>query len=308
MPPDTVDGAIAAAAAVASTNADTNPGQSPASPPGTEPLGQTPESPTGPAASEEVPAASTNQESVPTPPPFDQDPKWKSARAAEKQLTTILEQYGFDTAEELEEALESGVSLQELLGDRDAESLIESADTLSRYEEYWSKQDKEKALENESEVDTITRQERENQELRDRLQRVEDGNRETAESKILLNDFNNTVAQVVKNSNLPDPESEMAQLLLGVDNPMNIIDIGSKSEVGNAANTVLKKFSSFITDLKQTTIDEYVAGKSNITPISPTEAAPVAKAGVEIPKDASIDDAFSIAQNTILEMVKKTVG
>jgi len=306
--PETVDGAIAAAAANASTNANADtPGQSPVSPPGTDTQGQSPESPTGSAASGEGSAASNDKESA-TPLPFDQDPKWKSARAAEKQLTTILEQYGFDTSEELEEALESGVSLQELLGDRDAESLIESADTLSRYEEYWSKQEREKAIENESEVDTITRQERENQELRDRLKRVEDGNRETAESKILLNDFNNTVAQVVKNSNLPDPESEIAQLLLGVDNPMNIIDIGSKSEIGNAAGTMLKKFSSFITDLKQTTIDEYVAGKSNITPISQTDTSPATKTGVEIPDNVSIDDAFGIAQNTMLEMVKKTMG
>lgn len=288
-------------------------GQSPASPPGTAPTGQSPESPTGPAASGGEPATPADKnapvtQTETTPLPFDQDPKWLSARAAEKQLTTILEQYGFDTAEDLEEALESGVSLQELLGDRDAESLIESADTLSRYEEHWSKQEREKTLENETEVDTITRQERENQELRDKLKRVDDTNRETAESKTLLKDFNSTITEVVKNSSLPGPESEMAQLLLGVDNPMNIIDIGNKSEVGNTATTVLKKFSNFITDLKQTTIDEYVAGKSNITPISPTDTPPATKPGAPIPENISVDDAFGLAHSSMLEVVKKAMG
>jgi hypothetical protein len=297
----------------AATGTTETPGQPPDSPPGTgiPTPGQPPESPTGSAASGEGSAASTDTDkpATPTTPlPFDQDPKWLSARAAEKQLTTILEQYGFDTADDLEEALESGVSLQELLGDRDAESLIESADTLSRYEDYWSKQEREKTLENETEVDTITRQERENQELRDKLQRVDDTNRETAESKTLLKDFNSAVSQVVKNSNLSDSESEMAQLLLGVDNPMNIIDIGNKSEVGNAATAILKKFSNFITDLKQTTVDEHVAGKSNITPISPIDTPPVTKQGVEIPDGVSVDDAFGLAHSSMLEVVKKAMG
>lgn len=299
----------------AATGTTETPGQPPDSPPGTgtPTPGQSPESPTGSAASGEGSAASENQEPATptdkeTPLPFDQDPKWLSARAAEKQLTTILEQYGFENADDLEEALESGVSLKELLGDRDAESLIESADTLSRYEDYWSKQEREKTLENETEVDTITRQERENQELRDKLQRVDDTNREHVESKATLKDFNSAVSQVVKSSNLSDSESEMAQLLLGVDNPMNIIDIGNKSEVGNAATAILKKFSNFITDLKQTTVDEHVAGKSDITPISPTDTPPATKTGVEIPDGVSVDDAFGLAHSSMLEVVKKAMG
>ena len=56
------------------------------------------------------------------PPPYDQDPKWKAARAAQAKFESILEKHGID-AEDLDALLESGSSVADILGARDAKTL-----------------------------------------------------------------------------------------------------------------------------------------------------------------------------------------
>ena len=87
-------------------------------------------------------AAPTGEEEETTeteekPAPYDQDPKWLAARAAEKSLNDILLEHDIEDVDALKVMLNNDMKLSEILGDRDAKQLIQDADTLKQYQEYW---------------------------------------------------------------------------------------------------------------------------------------------------------------------------
>ena len=89
--------------------------------------GTTTESGTGKEGGEPKDDASKDDESK--PPPYDQDPKWKQARAAEKALNELLEEYNFTSTDDLKEALQKGTKLHEteLGDDEDIDTLVKEA-------------------------------------------------------------------------------------------------------------------------------------------------------------------------------------
>jgi len=251
---------------------------------------------------EEKPVTETEK-----PLPYDQDPKWLSARAAEKRQGEILEKHGFEEADDLEAALDRGMTITEALGDRDAKKLLQDFTELKEWkdkvENYWAEQERTKA---EEDLDPDELAAKYKQELAD-LKKAESDKftekqrLETAKSEIAA--FNETITSAVEKQGFEEGAAEIAKLLMGVDNPFNTVDISDKKAVKAMAVNGAKKLSDFIATIKQSAIDEYSAGKSEFAPMSPVvETKPaVAAKDEEIPKELNVRESFGLTTKRLLE-------
>lgn len=243
------------------------------------------------------------------PLPYDQDPKWKKARAAEKALSDLLNDHGLLDVEELKEALATGKTLKEVLGDRDAAKLLEDSKKLAEINKHW---DAEKAAKERGEMspdDYIAKLEQENQKLRQSSDEFRTEVEERERSKKLIADFTQDIDRVIDSVEAPFQESErdLLRLYLGVDNPANLIDIENRAEVRKMAKDGVAKFQNLVQAIKQHAIDEYAAGKSKLT-VDTTKGSANTQNVTQpkpIPKDASVDDVFASAQDEMLEIIAK---
>lgn len=257
------------------------------------------------AASEEL---GTEKEPKPEekekPPPYDQDPKWKAARAAEKNLQEVLSENDIEDVEELKAMLKTGLTLQEIVGNRDAKQLIQDADTLRKYQEYWAEQERlkeeedldpdERADKYKKELDNYKRQQAEKKAEKERVE----------EGRQAIEDYGNRANKVIENLSLQGDEAEMAKLFVGVGNPFNEVDVFDGKAVTQVVTQGVEKFQKFLAKVRQQAIDDYAAGKSKITPITPTETPK--KTSVvkkKIPEGASVDQAFDMARQELYDLI-----
>lgn len=314
--------ADAAAAAAAANAADTAakiaaaiaedtpaPGQETASPPVTDDKGQKTDSP---PVAKDTGAKVTDSPSVDDkgdetkPPPYDQDPKWKAARAAEKRMTDIMDKHGITDPDELETLLEEGTNIKELLGDRDAAQLVKDSDYLGQVQDYWAEQEALKQYEDESPEDSIKRLQEENRRLRTDTQSKDADRKALMDSQTTLSNFEADVSALIDSvEGLDEPSKEMLNLMLGVDNPINEIDISKRGDVRKAGKAGIEKFNTFVKTIEQQAIDKYAAGKSEVVPISKGAGSEAAPAVVKktVPENASVDETFDIAKKELTEVL-----
>jgi len=238
------------------------------------------------------------------PAPYDQDPKWLAARQAEKSLQEILGDNDIEDVEELKAMLKTGMTIKEIVGDRDAKQLIQDADTLKKYNEYWAEQ---KRKEEEEDLDPDERADKYKRELDSFKKQQADRKAEKEKVKAgeqAIESFNNRVESVIEKHSLDEGAAEIARMFVGVNNPFNTVDIFDKKAVLKVANDGVEKFTKFISSVKQAAIDEYAAGKSRIIPITPTDAPKGTSVKKKtLPKDASVEQVFSQAKNELFELL-----
>ncbi|KKN52247.1 hypothetical protein LCGC14_0614670 [marine sediment metagenome] len=241
--------------------------------------------------------------------PYDQDPKWLAARAAEKNLTELLAKHGYESAEDLSEALETGQSLKQLLGDKDANELVAESKQLKEIKDYWATQDEQKTREGETSEETIDRLEKRNLDLQNSNTQEDLARQEQQDNMRALDNYNSTIVDVVDNvEGASDTEKAMMSLLLGVNNPANEVDIEKIGDVKKMASGSVSKFQEFVNNIKQEAIDSYAKGQSKITPMGKSVGTDVTS--VKTPKtdpNASVEDVFDAGKKELLEMIASNV-
>ena len=73
--------------------------------------------------------------------PFDEHPKWISARATEEKVESILDEHGYGSVDEMLEELVSSKSLQSEVGGRDIKKLVSAQEELDKIHAYWAEQE-----------------------------------------------------------------------------------------------------------------------------------------------------------------------
>ena len=189
--------------------------------------------------------------------PFDQDPKWKAARAAEKSLTGLLADKGFDSMDDLVAALDRGSTLEDGLSGRDLNEIIEKATTLEGYETQWAEQERQKLQDTETPEDTIVRLEREKKELENNFNAEKSKVTQAQEAEAAIETFNSEVITLVGKQDLPQEYHEFANLLLGADNPMLDVDPTNKQAFNQTASSMIDKVKAF----EQAVLKRHKAGK-----------------------------------------------
>lgn len=245
------------------------------------------------------------------PPPYDQDPKWKSARAAERRVNEILEAHGYDDIDSLVTDLESGHSLKALLGNRDAKELVAEYDEFQRVKEYWAEQRAAKQEAEETPEETAERYKREKQELEDRYNREKADREAQKENQRLLNSFDDGIRTYAKS--LDDVHQDDRQFLiefLGVDNEMTTVSVSDQAAIKRTREAARKRFTNFVKSVEQRAIDNYVKGQSDITPMSASDSTTVDSDSVKTEPDKldpnmTMDDANTMAKAEISEILKK---
>ncbi len=237
------------------------------------------------------------------PPPYDQDPKWLAARAAEKSLNEILEEHKIGDVDELKVMLNSELKLTEILGDRDAKQLIQDAETLRQYRVHWDEQERAKEEEGLDPDERADKYKKELADFKEDQAEKEGAQKQVEGAKQAIHDYDDRVGSLVDKRGFDEKTTEFAKTFLGVQNPFNEVDIFDKKAVGTMAEAGLEKFSTFLDTVRQDAVDKYVAGKSEITPISTTETPEkvtvVAKKGID--PNASVDEVFAQARDELLE-------
>jgi len=218
----------------------------------------------------------------------ESDEKFKAAVEAQESLTSLLEDHGFDSLEDLQEELKSSASLKGKIGSADLEEIMKKANTLEKYEEYWASQkEKEKRSEEEPD-DTITRLEREIRELKTNKTNEDKSTKQMQESIKAIESFDSEVATLVDKKEIPENQRDILLEFLGVNNPANEIDITNKVAVRKVTKDGIEKFNKFVSAIQKQSVEDYRAGKLKIPDMSSTEtvAPEIGKENIKTLKDA----------------------
>ncbi len=267
------------------------------------------ESPTGQEKGKEASEAdtSTAKPDEAKPLPYDKDDKWLAARAAEKTLNDMAAKHGL-SVDELDAALSSGIELKDIIGSQDANTLVEKAQKMDKTEQWWQEQEDLNRESEETPEVTRDRLKKENANLK-----TEHKNREAARDKATVHqqsirDFENIVDKAVDNtSGLSATQKSMARNLLGVDNPIDSVDIADKGKVKSSVQLGVENFEKFVADIKQTAIDEYAAGQSKMTPV-PKTTAPIQTEQVgkkTLKPNASVEETFDDGKTQLTEILTR---
>lgn len=233
-------------------------------------------------------------------------------------IKTVLDKHGL-TAAELDKALAEGKSLKEIIGDRDAKSLVEAADQIRRHEAEEVLRQEQELEEKETPEETIARLKQQRLDLQSSQTKAQQDKAALEESRRALETLNKTLKSVVVGTEgLEESDHELVLLLLGTDNPINDVDIDHVSEVKTEANSLIAKFKAFKESIAQKAVDEYVKGKGKITgkedktvtDVKGKVEAPVKKAGEEgkpkkMVSGSAINKGFQAANDEMMAIIKQ---
>ena len=195
--------------------------------------------------------------------PWDEDPRWKEWRGAEKKVQSLLKANKVESVEELEGLLEEGTTLKGRVKDiQNIDELMEKATTFDQYQEYWGYQDELKKREDEEPDETIKRLEGKIMEGK-RVQEDEKKSKaEAAEAEKAIKTYEREVKSLVREA-VGKEESGFINEFFGVDNPFNEIDITDTKAIEKMVKEGVKKKETY----DQMVIKKYLAGKTEVPDI-----------------------------------------
>jgi hypothetical protein len=210
--------------------------------------------------------------------PWDKDPRWKSARTAEKRVNDLLKANNLEDLDDLEEAVSKGAKLKGKKIDLDRiESDIEKARRLEEYEEYWKYEAENKRRTNETAEETLARMEKELRRREQAEKQQNNAKQQAEEAKRAIKSFENEVSDIIGElDTISKDERPFILEFLGVGNPSNEIDITDKRAVKKMIADQIKKKESY----DQAIIKRYLDGKKQTPKVSTatgvsTESKPV---------------------------------
>ena len=219
--------------------------------------GQTSESPTDTGATTAPPDADLDENGKPLP--FNEHPKWKAARQAEKKLGQLLADNELDSIEDLVDLVQSGKAvIGKGVDESQLDDLIAKATKMDQVEEYWAQQREAQKRSEEGPEETAARLERENNELKRRLS----GKDEVDASKRALETFEKKSLSFIEDSvkDLDKEDREALKFMMGVNHPFGEIDITNDAQIKKMGKQVLK----VVEGIEQRAIKKYLDGKKAI--------------------------------------------
>lgn len=206
--------------------------------------------------------------------PFDKDPRWKSARLAEKKLTELMKVNDVEDPDELVELVSKGKAIKGKVEDVNSlDDILSKAKKLEKYEAYWKEQEELKRRQNEDPDETIKRLERELKQ-RDQFFNTEKARKEEAEKAgKAVKFYESNVSDLLEDEVIPKERKAVMAEFLGIGNQANDIDITDRKAIKRIYQDAVKKFEAY----EQAVIQNYLAGKSKVPVVSKTEETVVDK-------------------------------
>lgn len=206
------------------------------------------------------------------PAPYDQDPKWKAARAAEKQLQDLLKANDCDTVEELLELVDLGQAvLTRGLKPDQLDQMVEKAKTLDKYEAYWKDEEEKRRRSEETPDQTLQRLEGEKKTLEQRQREDTDRKKMAEHARMAAEAYDSEVKKIIDLAEaVPEAERPFFYQFFGVGNPASQIDITDRKVVRQTVKDGLK----ILEDFKQSIIKNYLASKGELPRVPSAQGSP----------------------------------
>jgi hypothetical protein len=204
--------------------------------------------------------------------PFDKDPRWKSARIAEKKLQELLKVNELDDPDELVDLVKSGKLVKGKVTDlNQIDGLIAKAQKLDKYEAYWREQEEQKRRQDEDPEQTIKRLERElkGREAAENRKRAEADHVENTKKAITA--YEKEVENLIRETEVPKEQKDFMLEFFGVNNPCNDIDITDRKAIKKLVADGVKKKEAY----DQAVIKAYLNSKKDIPKVTTTAGASV---------------------------------
>lgn len=237
-------------------------------------LDATPDSSTG---EEQDAQPDSSQEKV----PWDKDPRWTKFREKEKAIDTFMKENDFESIEELMEHVNEGRYLKGKLSGRDLDKIIQKAETLESYEEYWATEEERKRRDEELPEDTIKRLEQRLEAETKAKEELKKKQEEARAAERAVKSYEKEVHSMLKDS-VDDDEAQFVKLIYGINNPLNTIDITDMKAVKKLVEDGLKKKQAY----DQKVIQKYLNGKRDIPKIPSGSTATEPPVEIKSLKDA----------------------
>jgi len=204
--------------------------------------------------------------------PFDQHPKWKAARAAEKSLQEIMTANELESLEDLVQLVVTGKELKGKQIDVDQlDTLLKKAQTLERYELYWKEQEEQKRRSEEDPTQTIARLEKQLKDLSEGQRGKEQQAQKAQEAKKLWESYDSEVTKIFETiEDIPPEARKFYTFFMGVNNPASNVDFTDKKAIKQAAAEARK----IVDDLMEYAIKQYVDGKRKIPTVPGSAGTP----------------------------------
>lgn len=195
-------------------------------------------------------------------PPFDQDPRWKSAREAEKNLQSLQTALGVETVEELLELADLGSKLREEgIDEKKIKGALEAQKEYDRVKAYWAEQEEKDRLLHETPDEKERRLEEKEKKLREKEQEEERRRKQQDEGEKVAKNYDAEVTRLVAaDTSIPENERTFYAFFLGVNNPSSNINISSKEAIKGAYSEAIKVLKQF----KDTILENAAKGKEGI--------------------------------------------
>jgi hypothetical protein len=249
------------------------------------------------------------------PLPYDQDPKWIKARAAEKVLQSIMDEHGYLDAEELAEALNSGKSLKEALADQDLDSLKRDSAAYKEYKKRMEEAQKDDPDNgnNQEPDEKYKKLLTDHQKLSAELEEIKETSRISEEDAESYSRYTSDVDKVMEILSdqvpLSDVEQTLFKQVMGIDNPSTEVSMDDRKGVRNMVKGAVTQFKATLEAIKQQTIDDYAAGKTKMMVTDPTKSAdsdsPILNQKNYDAEKQSVDEVFSSGKTEMLEILEK---
>jgi hypothetical protein len=181
-------------------------------------------------------------------------------------LTNLLLEHDLESPEQLGDFIKSLTGLKGKIGDFDVDDLIENKALMTKYQKHWAAQEAQKKKEGETSEETIARLEREISERDKKDFQTQNQEKELKEARKALDTFNNTVSKTIKGiTNVPEEYRDFLGLFMGVNNPINEVDLKDRGRIIE----LTKKGAKQLLDFEQVIIKRYIEGKAEVPKVTP---------------------------------------
>lgn len=218
---------------------------------------------------------------------------------AQSAVDLMLEKHNFASLEDLESALESGQTLKDMIGDRDAIKLVRDAETLAEHEQNWAKEDRLKLMDEETPEESIARLTKEISEKDAQLKSRDTADADAKKLEKRIRNFEKAITSEVDKEKLPKDLEKFLGIFTGLKHPVNSIQLDDLAGAANHAKSQVK----LLRELEQVVIRRYIDGKAAVIDVPETDTtdAPVDKGK----KVDNLDQARKILHERVTNLFKK---
>ena len=219
------------------------------------------------------PAKDAKSESSPENVPWNKDPRFqefikekKQLIAANDKLQKLLKANELDDPDDLEDLVAKGRIVKGKLADlNQLDEIIEKANKLSKYENYWAEQEERKRRETEDPDSTIARLENQLKTKSAKEQQRDFERHQAEQAKAAIQGYDSEVKSLIKEMEMPKDQQSFILEFMGVGNPANDIDITDRKAIKRLVSEAKSKKEAY----DQAVIKEYLKGKESVVKVGP---------------------------------------